>query len=183
MKAVRCWIRGSHRIGEFVIIVVLLGLLGVFGCIGHTSSSKRAPVLADFTEEKLEAFVEDKTGLGVMEVVVSKPKGAVSVSYFDDNIWDEDDALISAVRYSEEIMPILFKLSGVNEVRVIELGTFVNEQDERSIEPSVAITINKTMADRINWDEVDSTNKVGLIYLASDVYVHPEIRAQINYEE
>lgn len=181
MKNIYDWVRSSRRVSELMIIIVLLGLLSALGYSCNTSSAEKVPRLTNFTEAKLKAFIKDKSGLDVKDIKVNGPDGSVAIAYLDDTIWDEDDAVLSIAKYSERVMPLLFEFADVKEVKVTELGTFIDEQDNRSIEPSAAITISKTVADRINWDTINSTNKVGLIYVASDVYIHPAIRAEISY--
>jgi len=184
MKRARERLKGSHWIAKVTAIFMLLIAIGFVGGIFAVNNAKNpGPKLDDIPEDRLEAFLIDTTKLDIREVKIDKPNGLVSVSYFEDDISNENNTIYIIARDSVEIMPKLFTIAGVKSVKVIQLGIFLDEQGNRSVEPSVAITMTREKADKINWDEVNSTNRAGLIALASELYIDRSIRSEISEQD
>lgn len=165
----------SRKALALILILVVLG-----GITMMFSTQEQQPKLSKYTEAKLKTLIEKKTGINVIKVKVNKPKGLVSVSYFEDNVFDEDSVVYIIARDAKRIMPLLFNLSGVKKVKVTEMGTFIDEQGRSNIESSASITVTKAIADEIIWDEVNLINRVELITYASELYIHPAIEPEIS---
>lgn len=155
--------------------------------ITTTTTEKKKVKLSEYTEDDIKKLVKENTSLDIRDVILSELDGFVSVSYFTETIWDENDAVFDLARRSVDIMPLLFKIAGVKNVKVIELGSFTAQDkygnESKDVLPSVAITITKADADKINWTGINNRNRAGIVALATDLYMNPSIRANLNNED
>ena len=184
MKKIWGWFKSLHWIARAAIIAAFLIVVGILGAYYvYGGAEDHGPKLADYKEVELEVFLKEETKLDIRVVELDKAKGFVSVYYFDDNAHDENSIVYILSRDSALIMPLMFNLAGTKKVKVTELGTFVNGEGNSSVEPSASITISKAKADEIKWEEINSTNMAGLISQASELYIHPIVRAEISNED
>lgn len=175
---------GLQRFTKVTIVLMVLVIIGaVAGFYAISTIQQHTPKLADFTESKLANHVKKKTGLNIVEAEIDKGAGLVSVSYLEDDLYDENGAVYVIARDARAIMPLLFEIEDVEKVKVVELGTFVDDQGNSSVETSVSIVVKKTRAEEIDWDAVNAENKAELIGYASELYINPAIKAEITNED
>lgn len=169
------------KIAQVLTALVIIGVVAGFYMVSTVQHS--TPKLTSYTESKLANHVKKKTGLNIVEVKIDKETGLVSVSYLEDDLYDENGAVYVIARDAKAIMPLLFEIEGVKKVKVAELGTFVDSHGNSSIETSVSIVVKKLRAQEIDWDAVNAENKAELIGYASELYINPVIKAEITNED
>lgn len=175
---------GSRRVTKVTLVLMTLVIIGVAaGFYTVSTIQHNTPKLAGYTESRLANHVKKKTGLNIAEVKIDKKTGLVSVSYLEDNLYDENGAVYVIARDAKAIMPLLFEIEGVKKVKVVELGTFVDDQGNSNVETSVSIVVKKSRAEEIDWDAVNTENKAELISYASELYINPAIKAEITNED
>jgi len=175
---------GLQRVAKIALVLTALVIIGVVAGFYMVSTVQRStPKLTGYTESKLANHVKKKTGLNIVEVELDKGAGLVSVSYLEDDLYDENGAVYVIARDAKAIMPLLFEIEGVRKVKIVELGTFVDNQGNSSIETSVSIVVKKSRAQEIDWDTVNAKNKAELISYASELYINPVIKAEITNED
>ncbi|PIU27633.1 MAG: hypothetical protein COW32_03500 [Candidatus Aquicultor secundus] len=178
---------GSNRLKEprwFIGIAVLVLIIAAVGLVGldykNQEPAKPAVKISDFSESRLKTIVGDSSGIGISEVTINKRSGLVTIFYIDDSARDENAIMFSLSIAAVRIMPPLFKIDGVKKVKVVELGTFMNDAGDSSVDQSAAITISKKKADMLDWGKVNLKNKAGLLAEATELYINPAIKNQID---
>lgn len=176
-------LKGLGRLEKAAIITALIIFLSLGTYLWLSIPVRPEIRLANFSESKIKDLVKEKTGLDIQVIKINKRDGSVSVIYFDDSAFDEKAVVYIAARDSRAIMSLLFGMAGVNKVKVIQSGSFLSDKGERDIEPTVSITMTRDKADKIDWNTVNATNKAELIGLASDVYINPAVKEQIDAKD
>jgi len=175
---------GLQRFTKFSLVLIVLIVIGVAAGFYMVETIQHStPKLADYSENKLTDYIKKKTGLNIIEVKVDNKTGLVSVSFLEDNLYDENGAVYIIARDARVIMSLLFGIEGVNKVKVAELGTFMDDQGNSYVETSVSIVVEKSRAEEIDWDAVNAKNKAGLIGYASELYINPVVKAEITNED
>lgn len=171
----RCWLLGA------VILVLVIALVGLIGSYYTTDKPvKPKAKISDYSERRLERTVEHSSGVGISGLKIDKRSGLVTVFYLDDDAHDENAIMFDLSLAGVRIMPSLFKISGVNTVKVVEIGTFLDNAGNSSIDQSAAITISRKKADMIDWDKVNDKSNAGLIAEATELDINPTIKSEID---
>lgn len=141
-------------------------------------SSKKK--LADYNMNDIKSLIAKKVGVEVTSVTTNPQNGYVAVTYKEGSIWDENAAVFGTLNKASDIMPLVFEIEGTKRVYVGMKTTFTDKYGNSDLQKAVAIEIVKREADKINWKNVNSPNRAGLIRLASYFYLHPAISQNIN---
>ncbi len=176
-------LKGLGRLEKAAIITALIIFLSLGTYLWLSIPARPEIRLANFSENKIKDLVKEKANLDIQVIKINKRDGSVSVIYFDDTAFDEKAVVYIAARDSKTIMSLLFGMAGVNKVKVTQSGSFLSDSGERDIEPTVSITLTRDKADKIDWNTVNTANKAELIGLASDVYINPAIKEQIDAKD
>ena len=80
-------------------------------------------------------------------------------------------------------MEKLFGITGVEMVIVDLENTFTDAYGQEEKERAVSLTITKETADKINWENINASNRAGLLRVADDFYIHPGILKNIDNED
>ncbi|MBS3910055.1 MAG: hypothetical protein KGZ93_10625 [Actinobacteria bacterium] len=164
-----------------VVILVVLAVVGVT-LFPRGNSSDGVP-LATIDVKQVKDYLLDNTDLEITDVEKDPAKNLITVSYFNDDVEDDDEVLFDIANDSTKVMPLLFEMTGVERVKMVQFGTFINRAGESSVEISAAVTLTREKVKEIDWNTVNSTNRAGLIAEAAEVYIDPEIRAQLDNKE
>lgn len=149
---------------------------------GNQASSE-TPIktqLSEFSDDDLRNYLREATGDEYAIQTVNKDTGYIEIAFVERNFWDENDAIFRCVKQANEAMPELFKLAGVQSVKISQLTEFTDIYGKSKVEVSVAIKVEQADAIKINWLNINSINRAGLIRLASEVYIHPGIAKKID---
>ncbi|HCG99758.1 MAG TPA: hypothetical protein DE036_08260 [Actinobacteria bacterium] len=164
-----------------VVILVVLAVVGV--TLFPRDDSEDGVLLATIDVKQVKEYLLDDTELEITDVEKDPVKNLITVSYFNDEVKDDDEVLFDLANDSTKIMPLLFEMTSVERVKIVQLGTFMNQAGDSSVEISAAITLTREKVKEIDWKTVNSTNRAGLIAEAAEVYIDPEVRAQLDNTE
>ncbi|MDP2211031.1 MAG: hypothetical protein Q8J63_04765 [Candidatus Aquicultor sp.] len=164
-----------------VVILVVLVVVGV--TLFPRNDSGDGVLLATIDVKQVKEYLLDNTDLEITDVKKDPVKNLITVSYFNDEVKDDDEILFDIANDSTKIMPLLFEMTGADKVKIVQFGTFMNQAGDSSVEISAAITLTREKVKEIDWNTVNSTNRAGLIAEAAEVYIDPEVRAQLDNTE
>ncbi|MDI6817024.1 MAG: hypothetical protein QME41_07525 [Actinomycetota bacterium] len=164
-----------------VVIIVVLVVVGV--TLFPRNDSTDGVLLATIDVKQVKEYLLDNTDLEITDVEKDPVKNLITVSYFNDEVKDDDEILFDIANDSTKIMPLLFEMTSVEQVKIVQFGTFMNQAGVSSVEISAAITLTREKVKEIDWNTVNSTNRAGLIAEAAEVYIDPEVRAQLDNTE
>ena len=174
----------SNWLQKAALIAVLLVVLVVSAMtLFPRDNSDDDRLLAIINTEQVKEYLLENTDLEITAVDKDIVNNLLAITYFNDDVEDDDEVLFDLANDSTKIMPILFETTGCEQVKVVQLGTFMNQKGESSVEISAAITLTKVKAEKIDWITVNDTNRAGLIGEAKEVYIDPEVRAQLDNKE
>ena len=107
----------------------------------------------------------------------------VHVYFKPESIWDEEDAVQTAVQSSIKAMEILFQNEAVAEVAMWEQLEFTDKYGSTETETAVRITMTKTTADQVvNWETVSDlawADYSSFFDLADLEYIHPAVAQEL----
>jgi len=129
----------------------------------------------EHTNKSLEILLKDSD---ITKIEKGVP-GYISLN-FDSDSWDENESVFRTSRKAAKWMKKLFSIKGVNRVWVQLDGTFTDQNGQSKKEKAVAISINKETADKIDWNNVNDSNRAGLFRVAEETYIHPAIMTNIT---
>ena len=164
-------------------IVVLVVLIVVGVTLFPQDDPDEGVLLATIDPKQVKEYLLKNTDLEITDVTKDPAKNLITVSYLNDEVKDDDEVLFDIANDSTKIMPLLFEMIGVERVKIVQLGTFMNQAGISSVEISAAITLTREKVKEIDWKTVNSTNRAGLIAEAAEVYIDPEVRAQLDNKE
>ena len=164
-----------------IVILVVLAVVAV--TLFPRDDSEDGVLLATIDVKQVKDYLLDDTELEITDVEKDPVKNLITVSYFNDEVKDDDEVLFDLANDSTKIMPLLFEMTSVERVKIVQLGTFMNQAGDSSVEISAAITLTREKVKEIDWKTVNSTNRAGLIAEAAEVYIDPEVRAQLDNTE
>jgi hypothetical protein len=164
-----------------VVVLVVLIVVGV--TLFPQDDSEEGVLLATIDPKQVKEYLQENTDLEITDVTKDPVKNLITVSYFNDEVKDDDEILFDIANDSIKIMPLLFEMIGVEQVKIVQLGTFMNQVGISSVEISAAITLTREKAKELDWNTVNSANHAGLIAEATEVYIDPEVRAQLDDKE
>lgn len=174
----------SNWVEKAVLVVVLLVVLAVVAItLFPRDDSPNGALLATVDVGQVKEYLLKNTDLDITAVAKDPAKNLISVSYFNDEVKDDDEVLFDIANDSTKIMPLLFEMTGADKVKIIQFGTFMNQAGESSVEISASITVTREKIKDIDWSTVNSANRAGLISKATEVYIDPEVRAQLDNQE
>ena len=138
--------------------------------------------LQEVTETSVRGAIEDLSGLGVeLRGNISRVDviGGVVHVYYKPTVWDEHDAMVTAVHTAIKTMETLFVNPRVSEVVMWQQGDFTDKYGNTETELVIRIVMGKETADKIvDWKWVDDRAWVDyttFFELAELQYVHPAI--------
>jgi len=154
----------------------------------ETEKEPPAPkTINNHTSKSIKSLVRKKVGAGISEkitdVQITPETGNVYITYENEEIWDENDSVFDTCETAKDIMPVIFKIEGVASVYVELDMTFTDVYGKKNKEKAVLITVGKEAADKINWKEINSANRAGLIRVCETVYIHPGVMKEIDNED
>lgn len=175
------WLKEPRWFIGFAVLVLIIAALGIVG-INYKNQKPAKPTvkISDFSKTRLKKIVEDSSGIGISNIKVDERSGLVTVFYIDDEARDENAIMFSLSLIAVRVMPPLFKIDGVKKAKVVELGTYMDDAGESTVDESAAITISKKRADMLDWNKVNLDNKAALLAQATEIYINPSIKDQID---
>ncbi len=175
------WIKDPRwfiGVALLVLIIAAVGLVGI--SYKNNEPAKPSVKISDFSKTRLKRIIEDSSGINISSIKADKRSGLVIVSYFDDDARDENAIMFSLSLVSARIMSPLFRIDGVKKVKVVELGTYIDDAGGGTVDESAAITVSKKKADTLSWNKVNLNNKAGLLAQATELYINPSIKNQVD---
>lgn len=123
----------------------------------------------------------DESWKGVAATVTSKT-GFVLIE-FETDFWDENDSVFKTNKAASKMMPLFFETDGVKAVNVQLNADFTDQYGKSEKSKAVAIELTKETADKVDWDNILSTNRAGLLNIADHKYIHPGTLKNIDNED
>ena len=160
----------------FTGLVICLSLLLV-SCAKPTDFATQ-----EVTETTVRNAIQNLSGTGVElkgNITKIEVVGDVVHVYYKPKVWDEKDAMKTAVHTAIKTMEVLFSNPKVYMVGMWQQGDFTDIYGRTETKLAIRIAMNREVADKIaDWKKVDELAWVDyntFFKLAELQYVHPAI--------
>lgn len=144
---------------------------------------KKVKPIADHTSSSIKKLIEDKASGKITDIEIVEGTGLVAITYRIESVWDDNDVIFKACKTCEKIMPTIFRIP---EVKIVDIQLdveFTDEYGKDHWEKAVFIRVVKTEADKIEWNNINSINRSGIIKVSDTVYIHPAVYKNIDNED
>jgi hypothetical protein len=144
---------------------------------------KPKTALSDYTEAELKKHLQDKISEEITKVKIDS-SGFVMVTYKEDLLWDENDAVFKACDFANDVFEELFKLKGVKKAGAEMQTKFTDKYGNESWERAVYIVLKKEEADKVNWEKFKEIDRgINILEIAETVVIHPGVRKNITNKD
>lgn len=172
------WVEITAIVVTCLVVIVITSVM-----LFPRSQSGNGANLESVDMAQVKDHLKRNTKLDVTGVDADIKKGEIAVYYVNDDVRDEDEILFDIAHDATLAFPILLELTDAKGFKLVQLGTYVNPAGESSLEISATLTLTQETARDIDWKTVNATNRAGLIERAAEVYINPEVRAQLDDKE
>jgi len=139
--------------------------------------------LAQQTEATIKSIVKKATGISLSKVEIVQQGSYIKVVYFSDSLWDENDCVFDTCEKAVKIMPVVFKIEGVKIVDIVLQTGFTDVYGKKLTDDAVLIGLDKVEADKVNWKEINSANRAGIMNVATAIIINPAVKKDIDNED
>jgi len=186
--------KAAKIIGIIEGVIIVIVIISVLASPGEEETKPFSE--QDVTPQTVQAALDDVSGTSVelgdcitdIEVLsnagTDNPNDFIVHVYFKpESIWDEEDAVQTAVQSSIKAMEILFQNESISEVAMWEQLEFTDEYGDTETETAVRITMIDTVADQVvSWETVSDrawSDYTSFFDLADLEYMHPAIAKEL----
>ncbi len=142
------------------------------------TSPTNPPTITDWLWKALDNSMKTRNGYSVE---FDKSSKTAIITKTSTSAWDESalvrDSFTTLVKYGTEV----FKIDGVNAVRVVIKTELTDSYGKKSVEDVVRIIMSKAEFGKFDWKNLSYQPVYAQIKNASDgFYIHPAIQQKLN---